>query len=492
MKGGTIVMALAILALWTPATGGATTIPVASCEGDDVGSALGKANDGDVVTVPAGKCTWTRTVNIPTKVTLMGAGADQTIIVDDVPKTGGKITPHVIGVAGGARLSGLTIDGGSGKQSSFTHGLVQAGGTGFRIDHVKLIVRRSAGLWIVGSGLVDHSEIRMVGWRFGVYVMNGGRYGDEGMATPQDVARRTRAVVFEDNHFNSSSGTCAFDGWRGGVTLIRRNTFTNTWVCNHGTDSGGRERTIRIIDVVGNTFRKTAPATQPYPPVHYRGGTGVTMDNVITGQWNGLGLINNFRQYMAHPPFGGANGLSPWDKNDPEVKASGTHTGPKAVVDNRTRVVLTDETKSWTPNQFAGYAVINKRTKHFGAVIANDANTLTALTDSSRSWALLEWRPGDPYEVRHVLVMFDSAGRGKSDPIAGANPAPEGWPNQLSEPIYIHNNTIDGAVRKMSAQGGRLKEGVDFIHGPPPAEITEAWPPYPHPLAATAPASGGR
>ena len=51
-----------------------------SCSYSEVASALEKATEGDIITVPAGTCTWTSGVIIPAGVRLIGAGVDSTVI----------------------------------------------------------------------------------------------------------------------------------------------------------------------------------------------------------------------------------------------------------------------------------------------------------------------------------------------------------------------------------------------------------------------------
>src|SRR6516164_7407774 len=56
----------------------ATTYTAASCNESDVQAAIARAtHDGDVVSIPAGTCTWTSTlsVTIPNSLTIQGAGA---------------------------------------------------------------------------------------------------------------------------------------------------------------------------------------------------------------------------------------------------------------------------------------------------------------------------------------------------------------------------------------------------------------------------------
>src|SRR5439155_16633778 len=64
----------------------AAIINAASCSRADVGNAVTSASDGDAVHVPPGTCSWTSTLTITKGITLAGAGIDQTIIQDDIPR----------------------------------------------------------------------------------------------------------------------------------------------------------------------------------------------------------------------------------------------------------------------------------------------------------------------------------------------------------------------------------------------------------------------
>lgn len=63
-------------------------ITATSCNSSDVQTAINAAVDGDTVQIPAGTCSWTTSgVTVTNKVlTIQGAGIDQTIIVDALPK----------------------------------------------------------------------------------------------------------------------------------------------------------------------------------------------------------------------------------------------------------------------------------------------------------------------------------------------------------------------------------------------------------------------
>jgi len=63
-------------------TGSAETVAANSCSRADVQSAITSAGRGATVTVPAGSCTWASTLTITKGITLTGAGAGNTIIVN--------------------------------------------------------------------------------------------------------------------------------------------------------------------------------------------------------------------------------------------------------------------------------------------------------------------------------------------------------------------------------------------------------------------------
>ena len=107
----------ALLALGAVLPAEAATIQAGSCNRDAVASALNSANDGDTVVVPAGTCTWSSTVTIDGKsLTLQGAGADRTIIIDGIDSGGGAkpiMLQWITKSSGNVRLTGFTFDGGT-------------------------------------------------------------------------------------------------------------------------------------------------------------------------------------------------------------------------------------------------------------------------------------------------------------------------------------------------------------------------------------------
>src|SRR5690349_4503546 len=75
----------------------AVTIEAKSVSLNDVSAAVASARDGDTVRVPAGTATWTSPLTISSHIILQGAGAELTVIVDEVPGPPGKNAPNNAG-----------------------------------------------------------------------------------------------------------------------------------------------------------------------------------------------------------------------------------------------------------------------------------------------------------------------------------------------------------------------------------------------------------
>src|SRR6187200_984248 len=109
------------------------------------------AHDGDTITLPAGTFIWTTRVNltkgitISGQTTITGAGTanctanDQTIIIDEVSRTGGALLRASIPAGKSFRLTGVTFRWGSINQIGSGGAIALSSPTGLvqnaRIDH---------------------------------------------------------------------------------------------------------------------------------------------------------------------------------------------------------------------------------------------------------------------------------------------------------------------------------------------------------------------
>ena len=482
-------------------SGDAATVAAKSGAFTDVSTAIGLAKPGDIVTVPAGTASWAATLNITKGITLQGAGIDRTIIADNVPlssKTGdASVINTTLATGQSFRVTGFTFKAGTRTTKPISGAVINAQGTCFayRIDHIHFdqpIDREvHIGGWIYG--VIDHCLFDTRAGAFGSILVQHATWGGgtnnfgDGSWTEPAYFGSEKFLFIEDNVFNNhgTEQTNGIDCYAGGRYVVRHNTFNNCLPLNHGTESPGRLRGSRAVEIYNNVFKFTTGATVG----QNRGGGALYHDNTYTGAFNNSAIaLNVFREYYpfhtwAGSAESGANGNNRWDANDSHgLYASGTHTGGNGAG------TLIDKTKNWVPNQWVGYSITNttqtlSNGDHYNSYItANTANTITFHVDSTigagSAGTAMTFNTGNGYAIYKVLIALDQPGRGKGDLLAGNPPVNKAaggiaWPNQALEPVYCWNNTVNGSPVNR-----------DYYNGPMPNYKPYT---YPHPLTGPAP-----
>jgi hypothetical protein len=504
----------------------------------DVHAAVQSAADGDIVTVPAGTATWTTTLEITKNITLQGAGARSTVIIDAVPnmarreqrpdmprKRPSKETrsglyqsspPKAGGwksAMGGRRpkalifinlardlsfrLTGFTFkaSGNSGENALPWKARIQLTGEShsFRIDHCTFDQLPAVNVSIDGFlwGVIDHCQFNLARVQpIQIYhtSWNGKDFGNGSWADDSHWGSE-KFVFIEDNVFDNPTGVKrSIDGFEGARLVVRYNQFHNSALSVHGTEGQGRG--ARAIEEYNNVYRNDQLIAAP----QIRSGCIITHDNKWTNVTKGH-VLQVYRQFQGSPHWGWSNGQNPYDDNAPDGAngywEAGKHTGPNGAT------VLTDSTKNWTPNQWyqpgATYIVRNitqeararsNREKIQSFAISNTSNTIkcSALTISGN----LTFNTGDTYQIWKVVHSLDQPGLGKGDLLTGLPGRPAKWPNQMSEPCYSWNNTQEGQPVNLFSTEPSIKEGRDFFNETPKPGYTPFT--YPHPLVSgTAP-----
>ena len=435
VRSGIRVSFLVLVLLQSSVALGAV-INAPTCQATDVQATIDSAKDGDTVLIPAGTCTWTRTVSVavpvtraPKILTLQGAGVDRTIIVHkvdplDSTKSSSFFTSNALWWnskdGGVSRLTGITFRGG-GLNDPYNKGMVVITGSShhLRVDDCKFVPNGTHALsfWGYVWGVIDHNRFDLsAAHGYATYIhhhswnLPGSNYGDASWADGNSFGTE-RAVFFEDNTVTNNQTVSlqytAHDGWSGGRVVYRQNTYVNTTIGNHGTESAGRWRGQRQFEIYENTFSLNGPIAWP-DFVGSRGGVGVIYSNTAVTT-NGASVqrfaaISVFRARTAYAPWGKCDGSSPWDGND------------------------------------------------------------------SGGWPCL-----------------DQPGRGESDLLSGTSPTPVGWPNQVSDPTYAWNNTVNGKVSGLVPNDPSvLIQNRDFFNSPRPGYESYT---YPHPLVSGAAAT---
>jgi hypothetical protein len=323
--GGLVLLLLAVPA---SATTAAATIQAASCERSAVGTAYDQAKDGDTITIPAGTCTWTTPLSVSKAVTIKGAGIDKTVLIHAVPWSDPQNTQMfslTTKVGAQHRLTGMTLDGGSGDKDPKIRGMVGIAGhgTNWRLDNVRLIITRTLGVFINGYsgssyGVIDHSRFEMAGWGLTAITTwhsawGGKLFGDGSWAAPSNLGSG-EAIYVEDNVFKGPADriVVAHGGYGGARVVWRKNRMENTLWANHGTESTSRWRGMRVCEIYDNTFVWTA---QYHTAVGARSCVGVIFNNTVTGPANNFAVAQNFRSHTAYRPWGKCDGANPWDGN---------------------------------------------------------------------------------------------------------------------------------------------------------------------------------
>jgi hypothetical protein len=296
----------------------------ASCSQADVQAMINISGPGDTVIIPAGTCTYTGTLTNFNGVNIIGAGIDQTIIVDEVPRSPNKVP--VISLAGNDYdFSGVTIRGGVTNLSVNDNGAMKVSGRNWRIHHIKEKNLHALGMKLVARvGTIDHSIFDLPDVE-AMQVYDSDGVGNASWNT--DVLwGTTNAVVVEDNEFYNNNFNPCLDSYAGSLVTFRFNTVSNSWIGNHGTDSSQYLRSARDMEIYNNTFLwpPVGLPNTPWPRViYFRGGSAVVFSNTASGRFTKLVSMASYRSILngsvdGSPnwvPWGGATGTNVWDGN---------------------------------------------------------------------------------------------------------------------------------------------------------------------------------
>ncbi|HET6887362.1 MAG TPA: hypothetical protein VFH87_05490, partial [Candidatus Udaeobacter sp.] len=273
------------------------------------------------------------------------------------------------------------------------------------------------------------------------------------------------------------------DGDAGARWVIRYNTLNGAYeVDNHGTESTGRPRGCRAMDIYNNKFNSDGSN-------RFLGGSrsgGVLFhDNSIKGYWGALAAygLNNFRSVHAYSPWGGADGTNPWDKNVTPAAFSGT----AAAASSGQSVTVSGA--NWTTNQFAGYTLRRTTTNSslpYTVINGNTSNRLDYVNNVIYGGeTATTFAAGDGLEIRKVDIALDQPGAGAVSSLisGGWTPVvPSGW-NQVVEPCYSWNNIDEKGNRiNFGPNFPSIRKGVHFFDETPMPGYTPYT--YPHPLVS--------
>lgn len=494
---------LLFLALWLLLcfTTHATIWNAPSCQNIDVQNTVNLGGDGDTVMVPGGFAIYTNSVIWRKNVSVIAAGTNQTIIVDEINRNNNTtaVLLPVVTTNSNVRISGFAFQGSTNAafQGNPDTGIIQINGTcfGLRIDSCSFSNNFNKGVFINGwnYGVIDHCSF-VLNFKLAIQVIfafykGGDVYGDSSWADAPMLGSQS-VICIEDcffNDFNSSASSAnALDTFMGGRVVVRHCTFLNTAPATHGLDTSGRYRSFRTLEVYNCTLTGTNLGC--VSAGSFRGGTGLWYSNAYTGAaWcsGGMGAVD-YRAYYAAAHWGSANGFNVWDSNNPTIFYTGTENFVGLGSTN-----ITDTNANWTPNQWVNYTVVDRITGYCSYVLSNtktnigfDGNGASLANNTGNLVPTL----GNPFSITQPLITLDQPGRGQDDGIvddAGNNPINSktgvpGWPHQALEPIYCWSNTINGTLVGFGSSFPTVQANRDFYNNTPAPGYTPLV--YPHPL----------
>lgn len=479
---------LAGLALWVLCAAGLkaqTTIAANSCNVGDVQKAVNSASAGDTVTVPAGAagtCVWNSALTVSKGISIIGAGEGSTIIESAV-STEQFLSVSLPSSSSSFRLSAMTLEPapglvapGSGAFPIIITGTCGASGCStVHLDNLLFTgwVNNVSGEtnsfddYLLGVndcfGVLDHITGNFAS--HGIFMEIGlgsylgvGTYGDESWAQPDDYGS-ANALYIEDSSFQTTANMdvadSAFPGNGGGRYVIRHNNLLNFNISNHGTETTGRTRSGRSMEVYDNSFDCTSGSGGCNVPVAMRGGTSLVYDNTIThsnpGSWNDAVSVSTYRRWAAATPWETCDGQGQWDQNDGTVYYSGTALSTTTTKINPGGLVgiVTDKgSPGWTTNSWTAYSIVDTTQGWGGEIWSNTANTITYIgfTGISSQNVVQTLAPGDKYEILQATACIDQPGRGPGTLLSGSTASPTGWVNEPVDPVYEWGDTSDSSI----------------------------------------------
>jgi len=282
-------------------------------------------------------------------------------------------------------------------------------------------------------------------------------------------------LFFEDDSFDSTavSATDAYDGAR---FVMRHNTFNNLAIPNnHGTESHGRGRGTRAMEIYNNTF--IGHGTSNRFVGGSRSGSVLFHDNNISGYAGDSAMFgfSNYRIDYPFAPFAQADGTHIWDVgNTADHTGNGYGGGPNGVFATGTAAstnssnTVTVTGANWTTNQWVDYII--RRTSNLGnltttiseGIMSNTANTITYTQRVGSAFPItpLGFTSGDTLEIRRLVKVLDGVGMGTSD--------------LLQDVFHSVTSTAGSANLTLANHGFGVGTPVIFT-GTPPGGFTNTW-----------------
>jgi hypothetical protein len=315
-----------------PKTVRAETRTAAALTPEAVWDAIGAAQDGDTVQLPAGTADWSQGWNTDhgakmKAITIQGAGMDKTVICDR--RSRDYFVPfQLLGVEGKPfRVTGITFTGPDLTRPGPSGGFVSIGGTckNFRIDHCKFKNAQTM-MFVVGDtyGLIDHCSFddKDYGRSVAQPIWCSGP-GAPNYRKPLSLGTAA-ALYLEDNEVDlgpgaTIGGDCPWIAPNNGArVVIRHNKIVNSQIEIYGAGVQKGFYGCQQAEIYDNTFTAVGlKQGSPQGSVFVNAGVAIVFNNTVTGTTYNCRTIQlcYARSFCDKGGFGVCDGTNPVDGN---------------------------------------------------------------------------------------------------------------------------------------------------------------------------------
>ncbi|MGO9138327.1 MAG: CFI-box-CTERM domain-containing protein [Syntrophales bacterium] len=356
--------------------GYAGTHTAASCAQPDVQAAINAASSGDTVIIPAGSCTWNTQVNVNKAITVKGAGPTSTRLTLVTAKECFYVT------SSNTRITGI---GFTTTDTHTAYHVLFQGVANFQTDNCSFTAPSNGvgGIFILGiRGTYTNGVIHNNAFTNGKIAVSGDNAANDSIPNTNPIGLGTDdAVYVENNTFYSAYPL--LDGNYGNRTVFRYNDiiFSNVngyYIFEQHSIQGNISVGTRKFEIYNNLISGTAAYFGMV-----RGGTGVIFNNYAAAGVFGSCRVN-FDNVRSMSPKGTqfyfeyCDGSAAVDGNEAVPYGTGTHTGASGAA------TLTDNTKSWTTNDYVGKMLAGQG-KSSGTCNGSTPSS-KVLTDTTAAW----------------------------------------------------------------------------------------------------------
>ena len=417
---GSLLGALALLLTCSPGTSLAATVTATSCSFADVKSALDRASNGDTVLVPPGTCTWTSSMDFDLAIA-NGTNKYLTLQGAGIDQT---IIIDGVSKAPYPNIAHLirwtTVSGGLTRITGFTF---QGGTSVDSYNQGMVYIRGKSQLF-----RFDHNKV--IPTRTSGMMMWGNVVG-----------------VLDHNIFDVSQGWGLY-------------TFHDSWggVGGYGDNSWASPSTLgtqQAIFIEDNLFTNNqSSGYHRYAVDGWSGGRVVYRNNIFNNcTWANHGTESSGR-HRSQRQFEIYNNSWTWDMKGNNFASMIGARGGVGVVFNNTATITN------------------------GSV-----NNFFDISYYRASQPFSPWGQCPSAWDQSSTSCLDQTGKGQGNLISGDSPSPAVWPNQVTDPTYVWNNTINGSASPAASHAPTVVViGRDLMNQVRPGYAPYA---YPHPLVTS-------